>query len=201
MQIQELLTPENIELDFAPPPEEVWPALIALVRSRAAPSGVPGDFEAEELQLLHGYMSEGLGILHNLSEAVDRTLLVLALAPAGVRLNGHSCQVLAVLISPLKDSGSHFQLLARLTSLLRNRRFREEMLAKRSGAEVLRAIKLQEESGHENYWVLSREEILEELQTVAAGLSQEEAAKRLAEIGENRIARVRHKSLDSAIGG
>jgi hypothetical protein len=120
---------------------------------------------------------------------VDKPLLVLALAPAGVMLNGQSCQVLAVLISPLKGSGSHFQLLAKLTSLLRNRGFREEMLAKRSGAEVLRAIKLQEESGHENYWVLSREEILEELQTGAAGLSQEEAAKRLAEIGENRIAR------------
>ena len=43
-------------------------------------------------------MSEGLGIFHNLSEAVDEPLLVLALSPAGVRLNGQSCQVLAVFI-------------------------------------------------------------------------------------------------------
>jgi mannitol/fructose-specific phosphotransferase system IIA component (Ntr-type) len=174
MKIHELLTPEAIRLDFAPSPGQELNALISLACSRV--SGATSEacqFQEDELHLIHEYMSEGLGILHNLSEAVDKPLLVLALAPAGVRLNGQSCQVLAVLISPLKGSGSHFQLLAKLTSLLRNRRFREEMLAKRSGAEVLRAIKLQEESGHENYWVLSREEILAELQTVDAGLSQD----------------------------
>ncbi|MCG2773040.1 MAG: PTS sugar transporter subunit IIA, partial [Desulfobacterales bacterium] len=121
MQIQELLTQENIELNFAPLPEEVWPALIAMVRSRAALSGAPDDFEAEELHLLHGHLNEGLAILHNLSAAVDRILLILALAPGGVTLQGQSCQVLVVLISPLKDSGAHIQVLSRLTSLLRNR--------------------------------------------------------------------------------
>jgi Ca2+-transporting ATPase len=201
MKIHELLTPEAIRLDFAPSPGQELNALISLACSRVSgASSEACQFQEDELHLIHEYMSEGLGILHNLSEAVDKPLLVLALAPAGVMLNGQSCQVLAVLISPLKGSGSHFQLLAKLTSLLRNRRFREEMLTKRSGAEVLRAIKLQEESGHENYWVLSREEILAELQTVDAGLSQEEAAKRLAEIGENRIARVRHKPLIWRLG-
>lgn len=200
MKIHELFTPENIRLDFAPSPGQELKSLIALACSRVGASMDTCSFQENELHLVHGYMSEGLGIFHNLSAAVAEPLLVLALAPAGVVLNGHSCQVLAVLISPLKGSGSHFQLLAKLTALLRNRRFREEMLAKRSGAEVVRAIKLQEESGHENYWVLSREEILEELQTVAAGLSQEEAAKRLAEIGENRIARVRHKPLILRLG-
>ena len=195
MQIQELLTPESIELNFAPPPEEVWPALIALVRSRAAPSGAPGDFEAEELQLLHGYLSEGLAILHNLSAAVDRTLLILALAPGGVTLKGQSCQVVAVLISPLKDSGAHIQALSRLTSLLRSRSFREELLAKSNAGEIIRAVRLHEESGHENYWVLSQEEILEELQTNLQGLTPEEARRRLAETGPNRIQRLRRRSL------
>ena len=201
MKIHELLTPEDIRLDFAPSPGQELKALISLASTRvSAATSEAGRFQEDELHLVHGYMSEGLGILHNLSEAVVEPLLVLALAPAGVMLKGHSCQVLAVLISPLKESGSHFQLLAKLTSLLQNRGFREEMLAKRSSAEVLRAIKVQEESGHENYWVLSREEILEELQTGVAGLSQEEAAKRLAEIGENRIARVRRKSLMLRLG-
>src|SRR5665647_2046115 len=201
MKIHELLTPEAIRLDFAPSPGQELNALISLACSRVSDATSEAcHFQEGELHLIHEYLSEGFGILHNLSEAVDEPLLVLALAPAGVMLHGQSCRVLAVLISPLKGSGSHFQLLAKLTSLLRNRRFREEMLAKRSGAEVLRDIKLQEESGHENYWVLSREEILEELQTVDAGLSQEEVAKRLAEIGENRIARVRHKPLIWRLG-
>jgi magnesium-transporting ATPase (P-type) len=195
MQIQELLTPENIKLNFAPPPEEVWPALIALVRSRAAPSGAPGDFEAEELQLLHGDLNEGLAILHNLSAAVDRTILILALAPGGVTLKEKSCQVVAVLISPLKDSGAHIQVLSRLTSLLRKRSFREELLTKGSPHEIIRAVGRQEQSGHENYWILSREEILEELQTNLQGLTPEEARRRLTETGPNRIQRLRRRSL------
>jgi len=110
-------------------------------------------------------------------------------------LDGQTCQVLVVLISNLKESGSHFQLLAKLTALLRNRRFREELLAKESAAEILRTIKREEESGHENYWVLSREEILEELKTGLQGLSPEEARRRLEEIGPNRIERVHRQSL------
>jgi P-type Ca2+ transporter type 2C len=201
MKIHELLTPEDIDLNFAPKPGEELESLTALACSRSKAASMEAClFQEDELHLIHEYMSEGLGIFHNLSAAVDEPLLVLALAPAGVRVNEQSCQVLAVLFSPLKGSGSHFQLLAKLTSLLRNRHFREELLTKQTGVEIIRIIKLQEESGHENYWVLSREEILEELQTGTGGLSQEEAAKRLAEIGENRIARVRRKSLILRLG-
>jgi Ca2+-transporting ATPase len=190
MQVHELLTPESIELNFAPPPGKVREALQALVRSQAAPPVTPGPIEEGTQELLHGHLSEGLAVLHSLSAATDRTLLVLALAPGGVELNGQSCQVLAVLVSPLKESGAHLQVLSRLTSLLRSRRFREELLAKGSAREIIRAVRLQEESGHENYWVLSREEILEELQTNLAGLTLDEARRRLTEIGPNRIQRL-----------
>ena len=200
MQVQELLTPETIELNFAPPPESVWPALIALVRSRAALVGAPADFEAEELHLLHGHLNEGLAILHNLSAAVDRILLILALAPGGVELQEQSCQVLAVLISPLKDSGAHIQALSRLTALLRSRSLREELLAKNSPGEVIRAVQLREELGHEKYWILSREEILEELQTDLQGLTPEEARRRLGETGPNRIQRLRRQPLIQRFG-
>jgi Ca2+-transporting ATPase len=200
MQLHELLTPESLECHFAPPPGETVPALIALVRARAHLPVPPRAFEAEELHLLHGHQSEGLAILHNLSDLVDRTLLVLALASGGVDLDGQACQVLAVLISPLKDSGAHFQALSRLTSLLRPRRFREELLAKSNPQEIIRAIRLQEESGHENYWVLSRDEILEELQTNLDGLAPEEARRRLATTGPNRIVRLRRRPLVLRLG-
>jgi Ca2+-transporting ATPase len=195
MQVHELLSPESIEFNFAPPPGEVRLALLARVHSRVIPPVPPASLAEEARQLLHGHRSEGLAILHSLSAAVDRTLLVLALAPGGVELNGQSCQVLALLVSPLKESGAHFQVLSRLTSLLRNRRFREELLAKGSAREIIRAVRLQEESGHENYWVLSREEILEELQTNLAGLTLDKARRRLAETGPNRIQRLRRQPL------
>ena len=65
-------------------PEEVIKALVSLVRTRAQLAVDPGIFEVEELPLLHGYLVEGLAILHNLSEAVAQPLLMLALSPAGV---------------------------------------------------------------------------------------------------------------------
>ncbi len=195
MKIYELLRPENVILDLAPPPGEGLRELIKQVTSRVQPAGEAGRFEAEELRLLHGYMEEGLGILHNLTDAVAQTLLVLALAPGGVELNGRRLQVLAVLLSPLRESGSQVQALARLTALLRNPRLRAELLAKDSAAGVLRAIRLQEEAGHENFWDLSRPEIFEELQTTEQGLSRDEAGRRLAETGLNRIERLRRRPL------
>ena len=136
----------------------------------------------------------------NFPRTVDQTLLLLALSPEGVALNGQSCQVLAVLITPLKESGSHFQLLARLTGLLRNPLVRRELLAKETPTAVWRAIRREEESGHENYWVLSREEIFEELTTGLQGLSPEEARRRLEEIGPNRIVRGRRRPCCCASG-
>ena len=188
MLVHKLLLPENIELNFAPPAAEAPQALNRLVCSRI-------NCEAEELDLLHGYQGEGLAIFHKLSENVDQTVLLLALSPEGVALNGQSCQVLAVLITPLKESGSHFQLLARLTGLLRNPLVRRELLAKETPTAVWRAIRREEESGHENFWVLSREEIFEELTTGLPGLSPEEARRRLEELGPNRIVRGRRRPL------
>jgi Ca2+-transporting ATPase len=195
MKLHELLSAGLIEPGFAPPPGAARQALLALVRSRVPLTMEPGRFEEEELELLHGYVGDGLAILHNLTEAVAEPLLVLALAPQGVELNGEASRVLAVLLSPLKESGRHLQILSRLTALLRPRPFREELLSKETAAEVLRALRLQEESGHENYWLLSREEVLEELLTGLNGLSPEEARRRLAETGENRIQRIRRRPL------
>jgi len=195
MKVNELLTPENVVLNFAPPAGEALKALIDLAWSRARPPVAPESFEQAELHLLHGYLGEGLAILHNLSEAVAQPLLLLAVSPQGVEVNGQRLHLLAVLLSPLKESGSHFQILARLTVLLRHRRLRAELLAKESAAEVLRALRLQEEAGHENYWVLSRQEVLEELETTEQGLSQEEAGRRLSETGPNRIERLRRRPL------
>ncbi|MDP3183233.1 MAG: HAD-IC family P-type ATPase [Desulfobaccales bacterium] len=195
MKIHELLTAAHIEPRFTAPPGEVLKAILEMVCSRAVPAVAPDRFEAEEQSLIHGYLGEGLAILHNLTEAVDQPVLVLALAPAGVEVGGQLAQVLAVLISPMKESGFHFQLLSKLISLLRNPGFRRQLLAKETAADIWRALKLQEESGHENYWVLSKDEVLEELQTNLKGLSQEEARHRLAEVGPNRIERLRRKPL------
>ena len=73
MKIHELLTPENIELDFAPSPGQELKSLISLACSRVGDASVDTSrLQEDELHLIHEYMSEGLGILHNLSEAVNK---------------------------------------------------------------------------------------------------------------------------------
>jgi len=195
MMIHQLLPREHIEPRFDPGGADPLKALLGLVRSRTGLAETEEQFEAEELELLHGFQGEGLAVLHNLTDAVAHPLLFLALSPQGVVLNGERTQVAAVLLSPMKESGDHFQILSRLIALLRSRRLQEELLARDGAAEVWRALKLQEERGRENYWVLSREEIFQELETGVNGLTQEEARQRLAEIGPNRIEQVRRRPL------
>ncbi|MDD5642064.1 MAG: HAD-IC family P-type ATPase [Syntrophales bacterium] len=195
MKVHELLAAGHIAPGFAPPAGKVLATLLDEGRTRAPLTGDPESFLQEEAHLFHGYQEEGLAVLHGLTDAVSREFLTLALAPQGLDLDGRRAQVLAILLSPLKESGRHFQILSRLISLLRNPHFREELLAKDKAPEILRAVKLQEEAGRENYWVLSRQEVLEALETNEEGLSRKEAARRLAETGLNRIEKVRPTPL------
>jgi magnesium-transporting ATPase (P-type) len=195
MMIHQLLSPEHIIPRFDSGAADPVKALLDLVCSHCRLAEPEEQFEAEEMELLHGYRGEGLAVLHNLTEAVDRPQLFLALSPQGVLLNGERTQVIAVLLSPLKDSGDHFQILSRLIALLRHRRLRQDLLGRESAAGVWRSLKIREESGREEYWVLSREAMFEELETGEKGLNPEEARRRLEEIGPNRIVRLRRRPL------
>lgn len=200
MLVHKILLPENIVVDFQPPAGQALAALRQLVWERIYQTRGQQPLAAEELHLVHDYLGEGLAILHNLSEDVAQPFMLLALSPAGVDIQGQPCQVMAVLVSPLKESGFHFQMLAKLTALFRNSRLRQDVLARESAMDIWRAIRREEESGHENYWILSREEIFADLATGPQGLTREEAQRRLAEIGPNRIARVRPRSIFWSFG-
>jgi hypothetical protein len=78
MKIHELLPPEAIRLDFAPSPGQELPSSLWRASGSSGASIEACQFQEDELHLINEYMSESLGILHNLSEAVDKPLLVLA---------------------------------------------------------------------------------------------------------------------------
>ncbi len=197
MKIHELLTPDNVVSDFSAPPGGVQQALAELACARAVPEAELPACRRQDIHLVHGLQAEGLGVFHNLSEGVSQPVLFLALSRPGVRLEEDSptLHVLALLLSPIRESGTHLQLLSRLISLLRSARLREDLLTRGSPEEAIRAVRREEEAGPENYWVLSRQEIYEELATSDRGLSAEEAALRLAETGPNRIRRQVRASL------
>lgn len=195
MLIHQLLPPEHIVPRFDPGAADPVKALLDLVCAHCRLAEPPEQFEAEEMELIHGYRGEGVAVLHNLTEAVDRPQLFLALSPQGVSVQGEPAQVIAVLFSPLKDSGDHFQALSHLIALLRHSSLRSELLKRDSAEGVWRSLKAREESGKEEYWVLSREEMFAELETGEKGLAPEEARRRLEETGPNRILRVRQRPL------
>ena len=65
MKIYELLSPKDIELNFAPSPGQELKSLISLACSRvSAASSEDCHFQEDEPHVIHSYLSEGLVILH-----------------------------------------------------------------------------------------------------------------------------------------
>jgi Ca2+-transporting ATPase len=197
LKIYELLSPANVMLGFSAPQGAVRETLVEFACERAVSKADAAACRQEEMHLLRGLQAEGLGLFHSLSKLVPRPVLILALSRPGVQLREGETplHVLCLLLSPIRESGTHLQVLSRLTPLLRSRRLQEALLAAGSPEEVLRAVRREEEAGPENYWILSREEVFEELETSSQGLSEEEAARRLAEAGRNIIERRRRQPL------
>lgn len=197
MKVHEALQPDNVTPDFSAPPGKALEGLIELARRHLGEGAAPEGFREGELNLVHGLKEDGVGLFHNLSERVEEPLLVLAVSKEGVSLaeGERPLHVMALLLSPIRESGTHLQLMSRLIALLHSPHLQADLLAARSPEEMVRAVRRQEEAGPENYWVLSREEVLAELGTTEAGLSREEAARRLAETGPNTIERRKRVSL------
>jgi magnesium-transporting ATPase (P-type) len=197
VKVHEALSPSNVVTGFSAPPGQALEALIELARQRGAAGASAAEFREEELHLIHGLKEGGVGLFHNLSERVEAPLLLLAVSGEGVRLaeGEPPLHVLVLLLSPIRESGTHLQAISKLISLLHSRQLKDDLLAADSPEAVVRAVRREEEAGPENYWVLSREEVCQELGTTEGGLSGEEAEGRLADTGPNTIERQKRVSL------
>ncbi len=127
---------------------------------------------------------EDVSLGHALLDEFDRTAIAIA-------ISGTSFQAITILIlSPLKESGTHFQVVSKLEGMLQARAFREALRSART-PEALIQIFEREEAGEEGgYVVLDEREVLQELRTSAHGLSEEEARRRLTECGSNDLKKI-----------
>jgi len=74
----------------------------------------------------------GSAIFHMFSEAVEDIKFVLAVSQSGIphpTRKREKINILCLLVSPIKESGTHFQLLSRLEGFLLNKVFRNATLA------------------------------------------------------------------------
>src|SRR3990172_5554773 len=140
----------------------------------------------------------GSAIFHMFSEAVEDIKFVLAVSQSGIphpARKREKINILCLFISPIKESGTHFQLLSRLEGFLLNRFFRSTVLSAKTKEAVIEIVRREEGSGRDAYIPLTKEEIFAELNTRQTGLTEEEARRRFHAVGPNILKRVAGKHL------
>ncbi|MBI5327182.1 MAG: HAD-IC family P-type ATPase [Deltaproteobacteria bacterium] len=138
----------------------------------------------------------GSAIFHTFSEAVEDMKLILAISKQGIphpaKTRG-KIHILFLIVSPIKESGTHFQLLSQLEGFLLNKIFRNTILTAKTKETVIDIVKKEEGLGRDAYVPLTRDEIFAELNTQEAGLTDKEALHRLHTVGLNILKRVAAK--------
>ncbi|MEK7773203.1 MAG: HAD-IC family P-type ATPase, partial [Deltaproteobacteria bacterium] len=131
-------------------------------------------------------------IFHCLSEDITEPLIAVAVSKKGVPGPGGRgrLHVFFVLISPIKDSGTHLQLLSRLEGLAVDRALLHAILHTEGEEGIRREIKRAEGAARTLYMPLPREEVFSELDTTEKGLTEAEALRRLKTAGPNRLKKV-----------
>ncbi|MBI5588312.1 MAG: HAD-IC family P-type ATPase, partial [Deltaproteobacteria bacterium] len=140
-----------------------------------------------------GVLSEtDSAVFHCLSEDVRETVVAVAVSGKGVRRSGKKRpeRVFFLLISPIKESGSHLQMLSKIEGLLLDRAFHHAILNAKSEDEVVREIRKAEGAARSLYIPLQKEEVFTELDTSDKGLTVSEAQRRLKLTGPNTLKRI-----------
>ena len=106
-------------------------------------------------------------VFHCLSEDVKDTLAAVGVSKKGVRRRGKRIpeRIFFLVISPIKESGSHLQVLSKIEWLLLDRTFHHAVLAAKSAEEVVREIRKAEGTARSLYIPLQKEEVFTELDT------------------------------------
>src|SRR3990172_2502416 len=140
----------------------------------------------------------GSAIFHTFSETVEDIKIVVAISHRGIphpTRKREKINILWLIVSPIRESGTHFQLLSRLEGFLLNKVFRNAILTARTEEAVINFVKIEEGLGRDAYIPLTEEEIFAEHDTRKTGLTEEEARHRLHTVGPNILKKVVKRHL------
>lgn len=131
----------------------------------------------------------GSAIFHCITEGVEKPVMALAVSKKEIKdASGKGpARIFFLLVSPMKESGTHLQLLSRLEGLIHDSALRLSLFTAKDAEEAKKAVKMAEASSRSLYIPLSKEELFEELRTGEKGLSVQEAKARLALAGPNTL--------------
>jgi PTS system nitrogen regulatory IIA component len=158
MRLTELLTQERIALrrerqeNGAPPPDksEVIHTLSQLLAEGArVDAGAVERVLVEREQLQSTGIGEGVAIPHGALPQLESQYASLLIVPGGVdfvAIDGLKVNILFAVIGPKRATGEHLKTLARVSRLLRNKGFRDRLIAAADAKEAYALIAAEEES-------------------------------------------------------
>jgi len=139
MRLTDLLTPERVAIHHDPLDKAgVIKALGEMLAKGTRVNGPEVErvlMEREQLQSTG--IGEGVAIPHGALVQLDTQHAGLLIVPEGVEFNaidGQSVYIVFAVIGPKRATGEHLKTLARVSRLLRNRTFRERLIAADSAA-------------------------------------------------------------------
>ncbi|MBI5893632.1 MAG: PTS sugar transporter subunit IIA, partial [Deltaproteobacteria bacterium] len=148
MNLSLFLSHEYIILDFnAPNHKEALRGMVCALGEKRCK-------EEESLKTLTDHESidgvlsgTGSAIFHSISEDVPDIKIVVAISKNGIphpTKRKQRTHILFLIISPIKESGTHFQILSRIEGFLLNRGFRHKLLSAKTKGDIIKAISLEE---------------------------------------------------------
>ena len=143
-------------------------------------------------------LGTGSAVFHTFSDTVEDIKVILSLSQRGIphpTKRREKIHILFLLVSPITESGTHFQLLSRLEGFLLNKVFRNAILSAKTKEAVTSVMKREEGLGIDAYIPLAKEDIFAELNTRETGLTEEDVAHRFKTVGPNILQRVKKKYL------
>ena len=139
MRLTDLLTPERVAIhpdQNGQQPLDKAGAIKTLAQMLAQGTRVNGG-EVERVlmdreQLQSTGIGEGVAIPHGALVQLDTQHAGLLIVPGGIdfaAIDGHAVNIIFAVIGPKRATGEHLKTLARVSRLLRNRAFRERLIA------------------------------------------------------------------------
>lgn len=145
----------------------------------------------EEPDVLLMMPSDEVVLPHFRMAGLEEAQLALAISRRGIACRGKSPRILLFLVSPEEDTAGHLKLLQRLSALLPE--LAKRLAAARSADQAIRILAEGEQhSLRPTFLNITQDQIALELRTdLSAGLSEEEARRRLGIHGPNLIRKKR----------
>ncbi len=150
MKLMDFLIPDAIEPDMKSTTKgDAIKELVALLKRAGAiaEEGPVAKVVLEREELGTTGIGEGIAVPHGKSDAVDRLVAAFGRSKKGIdfeAIDKQPVHLVFLLIAPSDSAGPHLMALARISRLLKNKEFRDNLMDAKGISEILRICETEE---------------------------------------------------------